>query len=144
MEMFAHSAQFSIAPTAPTLPADCHLPGHPQRPVLRHHTEVARRSPASLEGRITLMHAIAHIEFNAIDLAWDAVYRFRGLPDDFYADWVRVAGSPPVRPPISSARPQHLPPRLAARLAMRPRLPRPPSPTRHRCAPPSARRPSRN
>ena len=37
------------------------------------------------------MHAIAHIEFNAIDLAWDAVYRFRGLPQAYYADWVGVA-----------------------------------------------------
>ncbi len=37
------------------------------------------------------MHAIAHIEFNAIDLAWDAVYRFRGLPAEYYADWVGVA-----------------------------------------------------
>ena len=37
------------------------------------------------------MHAIAHIEFNAINLAWDAVYRFRGMPAQFYADWVGVA-----------------------------------------------------
>ena len=91
MEMFAHSAQFSIAPTAPALPAGCHLPGHPQRPVLRHHTEVARRSPATLEGRITLMHAIAHIEFNAINLALDIIWRFPGMPDDFYYDWLQVA-----------------------------------------------------
>jgi uncharacterized ferritin-like protein (DUF455 family) len=37
------------------------------------------------------VHAVAHIEFNAIDLAWDAVYRFRGMPCDFYVDWVGVA-----------------------------------------------------
>lgn len=92
MEMFAHSAQFSIAPTAPALPAGCHLPGHPQRPVLRHHTEVARRSPATLEGRITLMHAIAHIEFNAINLALDAIWRFDAMPAAYYQDWLQVAG----------------------------------------------------
>jgi len=42
-------------------------------------------------GRAGFIHAIAHIEFNAIDLAWDAVYRFRGLPVAYYADWVGVA-----------------------------------------------------
>lgn len=91
MEMFALGAQFSIAPTAPALPPDCHLPGHPQRPVLRHHTEVARRSPATLEGRIILMHAIAHIEFNAINLALDAIWRFDAMPTAYYQDWLQVA-----------------------------------------------------
>jgi uncharacterized ferritin-like protein (DUF455 family) len=38
-----------------------------------------------------LLHALAHIEFNAINLAWDAVYRFRSMPTEFYADWIRVA-----------------------------------------------------
>ena len=43
------------------------------------------------KGRIAFIHALAHIELNAIDLGWDAVYRFRGLPADFYRDWVQVA-----------------------------------------------------
>jgi uncharacterized ferritin-like protein (DUF455 family) len=43
------------------------------------------------EGLAALIHAIAHIEFSAINLAWDAVYRFRGMPRDYYDDWVRVA-----------------------------------------------------
>ena len=46
------------------------------------------RSPA---GHAALIHAIAHIEFNAINLALDAVYRFRGMPLDYYADWLQVA-----------------------------------------------------
>jgi uncharacterized ferritin-like protein (DUF455 family) len=45
----------------------------------------------SAQGRAAFIHSIAHIEFNAIDLAWDAVYRFRGLPHAYYADWVAVA-----------------------------------------------------
>ena len=47
--------------------------------------------PFTLEGRAALLHAIAHIEFNAVDLAWDAAYRFRGMPETFYDDWVRIA-----------------------------------------------------
>jgi uncharacterized ferritin-like protein (DUF455 family) len=52
---------------------------------------LASRGLGSPEGRAAFVHAIAHIEFNAIDLAWDAVYRFRGMPAQFYADWVTVA-----------------------------------------------------
>ena len=74
--------------TAP--PADT-LPGRPARPQLLHHTAVARRSPATPEGRAVLIHAIAHIEFNAINLALDAIWRFAGMPETFYRDWLRVA-----------------------------------------------------
>lgn len=67
------------------------LPGRPARPALIHPAKVPRRSPITLEGRAALIHAIAHIEFNAINLALDAVWRFDGMPQDFYADWARVA-----------------------------------------------------
>ncbi len=67
------------------------MPGRPPRPGLVHPRELPRRGLGSAEGRAAFIHAIAHIELNAIDLAWDAVYRFRGLPDGFYADWVAVA-----------------------------------------------------
>ena len=67
------------------------LPGLPTRPLLVRHNEVAQRSPASLEGRVILIHAIAHIEFNAINLALDAIWRFDGMPRDYYLDWLRVA-----------------------------------------------------
>ncbi|QOW20740.1 ferritin-like domain-containing protein [Lysobacter ciconiae] len=67
------------------------MPGRPSRPRLVHPRDLPRRGFGSDEGRAAFIHAIAHIEFNAIDLAWDAVYRFRRLPDRFYADWVQVA-----------------------------------------------------
>jgi uncharacterized ferritin-like protein (DUF455 family) len=50
-----------------------------------------RRSLGHARGRAALIHAIAHIEFNAINLALDAVYRFRDMPAGFYDDWIRVA-----------------------------------------------------
>jgi len=53
--------------------------------------DLPHRKLGSVEGRATLLHALAHIEFNAINLAWDAVYRFRDLPTGYYSDWVRVA-----------------------------------------------------
>lgn len=65
--------------------------GRPERPDLLAHTAVPRRRPGSVEGQAALLHAIAHIEFNAINLALDCVYRFRGLPADFYAGWLKVA-----------------------------------------------------
>ena len=65
--------------------------GRPERPRLVAPRELPRRSLASAEGRAALIHAVAHIEFNAINLAWDAVARFRGLPVDYYRDWVGVA-----------------------------------------------------
>ena len=52
---------------------------------------MARRSPFTLEGRVALIHAIAHIEFNAINLAADAAWRFDSMPRAFYLDWVQVA-----------------------------------------------------
>jgi len=50
-----------------------------------------RKSPASVEGKRLLLHAIAHIEYSAIDLALDAAYRFSGLPKEYYDDWLEVA-----------------------------------------------------
>ena len=72
-------------------PEPIRMPGRPPKPVLVHPRELPRRSFGSNEGRAAFIHAIAHIELNAVDLAWDAVYRFRGLPPTFYADWVSVA-----------------------------------------------------
>lgn len=66
-------------------------PGRPARPRLVAPRDVHRRSLHTREGHGALIHAIAHIEFNAINLAWDAVYRFRHMPAQFYDDWVRVA-----------------------------------------------------
>jgi len=66
----------------------------PERPLLRPPKEMAkRRSFGSQAGRVALLHALAHIELNAIDLAWDLVARFAGAgpPHGFFDDWVKVA-----------------------------------------------------
>ena len=73
------------------LPQLLNEPGRPERPELVSPRELAKRSVKGSRGRAALIHAVTHIEFNAINLAWDAVYRFRGLPDAFYMDWVQVA-----------------------------------------------------
>ena len=90
-----HAAAFArgelhIPADAPP-PAPIRMPGRPPRPRLVHARELPRRGLGSDEGRAAFLHAIAHIELNAIDLGWDAVYRFRGLPEGFYRDWARVA-----------------------------------------------------
>ncbi|WP_233842810.1 ferritin-like domain-containing protein [Dyella sp. 2HG41-7] len=66
-------------------------PGRPLRPALVPQRQVPHRGLGTPEGRAALVHAVAHIEFNAINLAWDAVYRFRGMPDDYYRDWASCA-----------------------------------------------------
>jgi len=67
------------------------VPGRPEKPELVDPKNVPRRNLSSLKGRLTLVHAIAHIEFNAINLALDAVYRFQNMPEQYYSDWCRVA-----------------------------------------------------
>jgi len=66
-------------------------PGRPDRPRLVAAARVPRRRLGSEGGRAALVHAIAHIEFNAINLALDAAYRFRGMPQAYYRDWLSVA-----------------------------------------------------
>lgn len=72
-------------------PAPIGAPGRPPRPLLVPPRELVQRKLTTPEGRAALIHAIAHIEFNAINLALDAVYRFRGLPSEYYGDWLQVA-----------------------------------------------------
>jgi uncharacterized ferritin-like protein (DUF455 family) len=67
------------------------LPGRPDLPRLVAPKDVPSRSPFTIEGRAALLHAITHIEFNAINLALDAVWRFAGMPVGFYRDWLQVA-----------------------------------------------------
>lgn len=67
------------------------LPGRPARPELVEPRRLRHRGVQTEEGRAVLLHAIAHIEFNAINLALDAVWRFSDMPEAFYADWLRVA-----------------------------------------------------
>lgn len=66
-------------------------PGQPSNLQLVAPIYVPKRKLHSEAGLMALLHAIAHIEFNAINLAWDAIYRFRDLPEQFYQDWLQVA-----------------------------------------------------
>lgn len=68
-------------------------PARPARPELLPPRDVPRRRPGSPQGRAALLHAIAHIELNAVDLHWDIVARFTeaGMPLGFYDDWVKSA-----------------------------------------------------
>jgi uncharacterized ferritin-like protein (DUF455 family) len=70
---------------------DVDIPGRPDAPILVNPGLVKRRSMVTAEGRAVLIHALAHIEFNAINLALDAVWRFAGMPQEYYEDWLRVA-----------------------------------------------------
>jgi len=72
-------------------PEPIRMPGRPDRPRLVHQRELRKRGLGSVEGRAAFIHAIAHIELNAIDLAWDAVYRFREAPAPYQADWISCA-----------------------------------------------------
>jgi uncharacterized ferritin-like protein (DUF455 family) len=73
------------------IPEPLHLPGRPARPELRPHRDISTASLHTPEGLPRLLHSIAHIEFNAINLALDAVWRFAAMPLAFYADWLQVA-----------------------------------------------------
>jgi uncharacterized ferritin-like protein (DUF455 family) len=67
------------------------IPGRPARPQLVAHTQFKQRSVKTTPGRAALIHALAHIELNAVDLAADIVWRFAGMPPEFYRQWATVA-----------------------------------------------------
>jgi len=74
-----------------TLSLEKPIPGRPDQPELVPPRDVARRSVHTAEGRAAMIHALAHIEFNAVNLALDAVWRFQGMPREYYEDWLTVA-----------------------------------------------------
>jgi uncharacterized ferritin-like protein (DUF455 family) len=67
------------------------IPGRPAKPEMVSALAVDKRKLSTPEGRAALIHSLAHIEFNAINLALDAIYRFREMPREYYADWLTVA-----------------------------------------------------
>ena len=67
------------------------IPGRPQQPKLVPPLDLPKRSMRTIEGRAALIHALAHIEFNAINLALDAIWRFDNMPENYYTDWLKVA-----------------------------------------------------
>jgi uncharacterized ferritin-like protein (DUF455 family) len=68
-------------------------PARPEKPELLDPRDVPKRKPGSPQGRIALLHAVAHIELNAVDLHWDIIPRFAhvSMPLGFYDDWVKAA-----------------------------------------------------
>jgi len=82
--------QRSVLDRAAAMP-DIATPGRPGRPHLMRANKMPRRGFGTLEGRAIMMHAIAHIEFNAINLALDAVQRFSNMPEEYYSNWLQVA-----------------------------------------------------
>jgi uncharacterized ferritin-like protein (DUF455 family) len=87
--LWTQAAMLTIAPGMLTEPP--HIPGRPAKPVLMQHLNVPKRSPYTPDGLAALVHAVCHIEFNAINLALDAAWRFDGMPPQYYLDWLRVA-----------------------------------------------------
>jgi hypothetical protein len=70
--------------------AAAEIPGRPDKPELVAPRHVKRRSMITLAGRAALIHALVHIEFNAINLALDAIWRFPDMPQAYYVDWLQV------------------------------------------------------
>lgn len=83
------SKQLSFDSSAPVLSIS-HT-RFPEKPVLLSPRDMPRRRLNSPTGKVAFFHALAHIEFVAIYLAWDMLYRFRSLPEQFYQDWLKVA-----------------------------------------------------
>lgn len=67
------------------------LPGRPPKPTMTAPNQAQHRSMATLEGRAALIHSLAHIELNAVNLALDAIWRFPDMPEKYYLDWLSVA-----------------------------------------------------
>ena len=80
---------FEFDPATPVTPIG--VAGRPSRPELVEPARLKRRRLGSEAGRAALVHAVTHIEFNAINLALDAAYRFRDMPPQYYHDWISVA-----------------------------------------------------
>ena len=90
LERRFRDGQIALSPAA-VLRADAGLPGRPARPIMVSPREVERRSMRTIDGRAAMIHALAHIEFNAINLALDAIWRFADMPEAYYAEWLTVA-----------------------------------------------------
>ncbi len=77
-----YQAQYSVKSIA--------NPGRPNKPNLIRFQSIPKRDKSDM-GMIKTIHAVCHIEFNAINLALDALYRFHNMPDEFYQNWIQVA-----------------------------------------------------
>jgi uncharacterized ferritin-like protein (DUF455 family) len=84
-----NEGRLSLESSRPVRPID--KVKFPEKPELLPPHRMPKRKLTTPEGVAAFFHAIAHVEFVAIYLAWDMLYRFRGLPERFYRDWLRVA-----------------------------------------------------
>jgi uncharacterized ferritin-like protein (DUF455 family) len=83
------NGELTFSEDAPVLPiAEVTFPN---KPLLLAPRDMPKRKLTTPDGMAAFFHAIAHVEFVAIYLAWDMLYRFRGMPEAFYQDWLRVA-----------------------------------------------------
>lgn len=98
----------ALEPPTCTRADEVPVPALPARLVLVSPLRVPRRKLSTAAGLQAFLHAIAHIEFNAINLAWDCVARFGGLPTAYYDDWVRVAAEEAHHFSMLAARMQRL------------------------------------
>ncbi len=90
--IWAQQVTLVVSPSESLTPSNnLTLPGRPALPRLIPPKQVPTRTPFTPEGLAALLHAVCHIEFNAINLALDAVWRFSDMPEPFYSDWLRVA-----------------------------------------------------
>jgi uncharacterized ferritin-like protein (DUF455 family) len=89
--LWAMGADCSVNPQQVLQTPDVPLPGRPAKPLLKPPHQAPSRSVHTAQGLAGLVHSICHIEFNAIHLALDAVWRFDGLPTAYYQDWLKVA-----------------------------------------------------
>ena len=83
--------RITLNPTVILSEQNLELPGRPSKPELIPPLQVPKRRMDSVEGRVSLLHSLAHIEFNAINLALDAIWRFPETPAQYYGDWLKVA-----------------------------------------------------
>jgi len=84
-----HIGELDLSSSCPPLPIEQVI--FPNRPTLLAPRNMPNRKLTSPDGMAAFFHAIAHVEFVAIYLAWDILYRFRGMPEQFYKDWLQVA-----------------------------------------------------
>lgn len=91
MQVQAWGAQLWAVDVERALPEPAGIPGRPLRPVLMAHTDIKPARLTTPEGHAGLLHAVCHIEKNAVDLALDVIWRFAGMPQGFYLDWWQVA-----------------------------------------------------
>lgn len=102
-----HAGNVIIDPALHLNSTDC-IPGRPNQPRLVPPKDVQRRTMQTVAGRAALIHALTHIEFNAINLALDAIWRFANMPVAYYQDWMQVAKEEAYHFGLLSAHLQHL------------------------------------